>query len=222
MKNLDLINTDHTEYDLSYVRNETVNLDYRICLPPTAELLTDRVQRLPESITIIRDCIEMGAREELLDFLQATNNWQRSLVMDTNNPESENRSSETYMFDKFGNKGVNTFVHALLTNGVQFYKNDKPYRDIAGVVDSYYAIRYSETQEYKVHCDQGPGVNRSVSAVFYLNDNYEGGEIYFPNQEITLKPKAGDLILFPSSFTHAHASLPVQTGTKYAIVSWWV
>ena len=42
----------------------------------------------------------------------------------------------------------------------------------------------------------------NVTAIAYLTDNYLGGEIRFPEFDITLKPRAGDLLLFPSRYRH--------------------
>jgi prolyl 4-hydroxylase len=61
---------------------------------------------------------------------------------------------------------------------------------------------------------------RDLSIVGYLNDDFKGGETYFDRQEIKVKPEAGAVLIFPSYFTHPHASLPVQAGQKYAFTSW--
>jgi hypothetical protein len=55
--------------------------------------------------------------------------------------------------------------------------------------------------------------------VIYLNDDYEGGELWFPYLDIKFKPQAGDIILFPSTFIYAHSSLKVTSGTKYSAVT---
>jgi hypothetical protein len=60
-----------------------------------------------------------------------------------------------------------------------------------------------------------------VSGVLYLNDNYTGGEIYFPEQDIKIKPEAGSLIMFPSYRPYFHHPLPVTEGTKYMIPFFW-
>ena len=52
-----------------------------------------------------------------------------------------------------------------------------------------------ETQKGKDH----PTKYRTYSAIFYINDDYEGGEIYFPNWDIEIKPKTGSLVIFPSN-----------------------
>jgi hypothetical protein len=41
-----------------------------------------------------------------------------------------------------------------------------------------------------------------ISALIYINDNYTGGEINFPEYEIDIKPKTNDLIVFSGSMTH--------------------
>jgi predicted 2-oxoglutarate/Fe(II)-dependent dioxygenase YbiX len=42
----------------------------------------------------------------------------------------------------------------------------------------------------------------TIGALIYLNDNYEGGEINFPEYDIIIKPKFGELVIFPCHFLH--------------------
>lgn len=72
---------------------------------------------------------------------------------------------------------------------------------------------------FKIHADHGPTYVCTISAVVYLNDDYEGGEIYFPRFDgLTVKPKAGDIVVFPSTFIYEHASQDMISGVKYAVV----
>jgi Rps23 Pro-64 3,4-dihydroxylase Tpa1-like proline 4-hydroxylase len=87
-------------------------------------------------------------------------------------------------------------------------------------VEHYNVLRYQTGDHYIAHYDGGTGTKRSVSAILYLNDDYEGGEIEFVNFGIKIKPKAGTFLLFPSSYPHRHIAHPVISGTKYAIVTW--
>jgi predicted 2-oxoglutarate/Fe(II)-dependent dioxygenase YbiX len=61
-----------------------------------------------------------------------------------------------------------------------------------------------------------------MSAVLYLNDDYEGGELYFPLQEIKIKPEAGSIIVFPSVEPFFHESLPISKGEKYMAPAFWI
>lgn len=67
-----------------------------------------------------------------------------------------------------------------------------------------------------------PGVTPIMSGVIYLNDDVEGGELNFPEQDITIKPKAGSIVVFPSVKPFYHQSLPVTKGYKYMSPVFWV
>jgi hypothetical protein len=81
-------------------------------------------------------------------------------------------------------------------------------------------VKYEgEGKHFNIHADHGPAYNCTVSAVIYINDEYEGGEIRFPRLDnYTHKPKVGDIILCPSNYIYEHASLPMKSGTKYCVV----
>lgn len=82
-------------------------------------------------------------------------------------------------------------------------------------------LKYNDGQEYKPHSDGGDStIPRQVSALCYLNNNYDGGEIEFPYFKVKIKPEPGMLILFPSNFAYAHAAKPVTNGFKYTLVTW--
>jgi predicted 2-oxoglutarate/Fe(II)-dependent dioxygenase YbiX len=56
---------------------------------------------------------------------------------------------------------------------------------------------------------------------FYLNEDYEGGEIEFGRFNLKIKPKANQMIMFPSNYIYNHTVHPVVSGTRYAVVAWW-
>jgi len=50
----------------------------------------------------------------------------------------------------------------------------------------------------------GEDVRPQLTILFYLNDDYVGGEIFFPNKEgdLRIKPVAGSVVIFPSNMSH--------------------
>ena len=86
--------------------------------------------------------------------------------------------------------------------------------------ENYAMLKYETGQEYKLHYDSGSNLGRAISALVYLNNDYDGGEIEFPNFEIKIKPEPGMLILFPSNFAYSHIAHPVTSGIKYSLVTW--
>ena len=62
---------------------------------------------------------------------------------------------------------------------------------------------------------------RHFGCVYYLNDNYDGGEIYFPKQNIELKPKPNTLVFFPGTLEYLHGVKPTTKGIRYTLTSFW-
>jgi hypothetical protein len=51
-----------------------------------------------------------------------------------------------------------------------------------------------------------------VNGLAYFNDDYEGGEMHFPYLDLTIKPKTGDIILFPGNYVGTHGVAQVKEG----------
>jgi len=86
----------------------------------------------------------------------------------------------------------------------------------------YELLRYKEGQFYTTHTDSFKDRPRAVSCSFALNDGYEGGEFAFFDRELVYKLKKGSCIMFPSNFMYPHEIMPVTSGTRYSIVTWFV
>jgi predicted 2-oxoglutarate/Fe(II)-dependent dioxygenase YbiX len=62
---------------------------------------------------------------------------------------------------------------------------------------------------------------RDLTAIYYLNDEFDGGEIVFERQELTIEPRRGLLLGFPSGAAHLHEVLPVRSGVRYTLPVWF-
>ena len=60
---------------------------------------------------------------------------------------------------------------------------------------------------------------RIATLLFFLNTVEEGGEIYFPMQDIKIKPVQGTAIIFPPGYMHPHEVLPPKT-PRYIAQTW--
>lgn len=93
-----------------------------------------------------------------------------------------------------------------------------------GIRENYQFLRYTSGEKFDCHFD-GTGIglisNRMISVVLYLNEDFKGGEIEFPFQNLTVTPKKGLALIFPSNFCYAHIAKPVIDGTKFSIVTWY-
>jgi len=78
--------------------------------------------------------------------------------------------------------------------------------------------RQYEGIELSYHVDSLSNPLVVFANVIYVNDDFTGGELHFPKIDITYRPKAGALIVFPSSEDYLHGVLPVGPGpTRYAL-----
>ena len=113
-------------------------------------------------------------------------------------------------------------LHEEIYQKLKFCVDD--YAQYWGINVTYYEafnfVKYEgEGKHFNIHADHGPAYNCTVSAVIYINEDYEGGEIKFPRLDgYVHTPKIGDIILCPSNYIYEHASLPMKLGTKYYVV----
>lgn len=89
-------------------------------------------------------------------------------------------------------------------------------------------LYYKNGASYKSHIDgqkiTGSDVTRvterDITCVLYLNDDYDGGEIYFDFFSKDYKPNTGDLLIYPTTWQYLHGVKPVK-GERYCIVIWF-
>jgi predicted 2-oxoglutarate/Fe(II)-dependent dioxygenase YbiX len=97
-------------------------------------------------------------------------------------------------------------------------KNLEPTQFLSYPVGGHY-IEHNDSENF----ENGEWVriaNRDISILFYLNDNYTGGELEFTTLGLTIKPKTGMMIAFPSYKEFAHKVHPVTSGRRYSLVTW--
>lgn len=65
----------------------------------------------------------------------------------------------------------------------------------------------------EIHID-GP---KEFAYQIYLNDNFEGGETFYPEENLYIKPRPGHLVIFKSSLPHGVTT--VEKNPRYTITS---
>lgn len=126
---------------------------------------------------------------------------------------------------EFNNSQFDSFIIRTIKNAIVECSTDyaKRYSLDIGNLTPLSISKYFEGNGMGAHIDSyGENPKEILSVVLYLNSNYEGGELYFKNQNIKIKPEAGSLIAFPSINPYFHESLPVTSGTKYISPGFWI
>lgn len=93
--------------------------------------------------------------------------------------------------------------------------------------DDVLAMNYHS--DYMPEDSESEGDKFGITAVLYPNDDYEGGEIAFRvynengvEKEFEYKPKAGDLVMFPSGHPYYHGVKRVYGSPKYITRLYWM
>ena len=92
-------------------------------------------------------------------------------------------------------------------------------------------LHYAPGEQYHEHSDALPGVTpdlqRVLTFLVYLNDDYEGGETGFPASGLNVRGRTGDGLLFRNASPEGrpderalHAGLPVTKGVKHLASRW--
>jgi predicted 2-oxoglutarate/Fe(II)-dependent dioxygenase YbiX len=68
-----------------------------------------------------------------------------------------------------------------------------------------------------IHSDVGSGEILTYATILYINDEFEGGEIFFPEVDIAVKPERGSLCIFTGKSGILHGVAEVTSGTRYSI-----
>jgi prolyl 4-hydroxylase len=100
--------------------------------------------------------------------------------------------------------------------------------------------RYAVGQQFKPHHDffhtteaywadqEKQGGQRTWTAMIFLNDVEQGGQTYFPQANVRVTPRAGNLLAWNNldaygqpNHNSLHTGMPVEAGTKYVITKWY-
>lgn len=193
-------------------------------------------RRLAPGIVVYSDVIE-GFETLAQDIeegaVSANISWVQSKIKKGNDIETDTESRDTMtigvpyssvQLDNFGNftDSFNSSLSNIFLSGFKTLEMD--YKVDHNVEtnwhDQYSILKYGSGQKFVNHIDDHKDYHRRISLVYYINEDYTGGEIVFPRFGITYKPKANELIIFPSTYVYNHSVLPVIEGTRYAVVSW--
>ena len=161
---------------------------------------------------------------------QTRYSWKEATVTNSDKPIKSARNCSDFKFKNTDLGPVNNENIELLEMHQDIYNIVKScvddYARYWGINVVYYEafnfVKYDGPgQQFKIHADHGPAYNTTVSVVVYLNDDYEGGELYFNDLDIKIKPQAGSIIMYPSSAPYSHQSLKVLKGRKMLITHHW-
>ena len=183
-----------------------------------------QVQEIVEGILLVENFL---SAEEVQCFNDIINNTEESEWYNL----YLNRL-KTFCMEKFGRDDVDNLVAEgkfEITEGWEDKNLDIQQYDISIVVherldslivssnkelslNNFTFQRMQKGVQLKSHTDQHTDPSIQYATIIYINDNYNGGEVFFPKKDISMKPKAGSLLIFPGTEEFEHGVKFVEEG----------
>lgn len=88
-------------------------------------------------------------------------------------------------------------------------------------LESIYLNKWPVGTSMGEHSDEIAVFHYNISSLFYINDDYTGGEINFPQHGVKIKPKANSAVIFPSNENYYHEVLEVFGSERYTTSLWF-
>lgn len=121
-------------------------------------------------------------------------------------------------------KDFYTKVDSLFDEAGRYYFDQLGYDYQDGKLMTDFAMfHYKTGQEMGPHVDDDYQrlVDPICTGLVYLNDDKEGGDLWFPQQDVLIKAVPGSLVIFPCVKPFFHASTKITQGEKYHIGTGW-
>ena len=167
--------------------------------------------------------------DELINYFETHKNDQNiGLTSSGLNLEVKDRldiSMAPKNFNLPGNEVFNNYINSLF-ECYKDYTIQWPYLQEIGEkieIGEFNLGRYSPGQHFQgMHAERisVDTLHRMFAWMTYLNDVEEGGETFFSNYDLKIKPKKGLTIIWPAEWTHAHKGNILLNGSKYMITGW--
>jgi hypothetical protein len=164
-----------------------------------------------DNIQTIEDVLSKEEHEILLDYVKTkTNNlwirepWDAHTISLDQIPENI-----SIMLEK-----IFELVYKTITNfyGVEINKINK---------NNLALIKFPTGLVLNPHVDTESAESNHIASIYYINDDFLGGEICFPDFNINIKPKPNSVIFFPGNENYLHEVRTIYKGDRYSSSMWF-
>jgi hypothetical protein len=190
-------------------------------------------KKLESNILLWKNVISKENCNTIIKLIEENSDWQNAKIGNKENTKEDMsyRSNKVdYLTSRFGvNSNIywchNTIgygIKKVLEETIKEYKYNENFLDyFVSQDEGFQVLKYEKGQFYKTHLDSSKENGRVLSVLLYLNEDYEGGETYFPRQDMKIKGEQGDVLLFPSNYCYPHSAEEILNGIKYSVVTWF-
>lgn len=163
----------------------------------------EKIGNSTKNIHIIKNVLSKEEHEELINFTKKISQWERQ-------PWGVYKFVSTQMPNKVV-ETLSKIFQIAYENFIILYDVDVSYQEN----NLFNIVKFEEGYAMHLHVDTLSVSSLHLASVYYINDDYNGGEINFPDHNLTIKPDANSLLLFPGNENYWHETLEVLENNRY-------
>jgi len=161
------------------------------------------------NIQYIENVLPEKDHKALIDYIKIAESWEeqpwKAITVQAQNLPEEILEILTRVFEIVHKKSVDLYDVAINPFA-------KPALHIVKFVKGFYLQPHVDTLSYE---------GNHIASVYYINDDYAGGEINFPDHKLEIKPKANSLIIFPGNESYLHEVREILDNNRYSSAMWF-
>lgn len=158
-----------------------------------------------DNIQITENALSIEEHEQLLDYVKSIDYWDTQPWGVKVFPPDRIPEKIHNMLDKVF---INAYQQCIDFYGVELYAFENKQIPL---------IRFEDGYKMNEHADTAG----DFAVIYYINDDYVGGEINFMDHNLKIKPKANSFIKFPSNADYWHEVLQNFGKERYSATKWF-
>lgn len=169
----------------------------------------EKIGNFTDNIQYIKDVLSKEEHEILLDYAKNIDSWNHE-PWDAKTVKSNQLPQHILnMLEK-----VFTLVYekSSMLYGVDIDPIEK---------SALHLVKFVKGFSLNPHVDTLSDESLHIASVYYINDDYTGGEINFPDHNIKIKPDANSLVIFPGNENYIHEVLEIIDNPRYSSALWF-
>lgn len=117
--------------------------------------------------------------------------------------------------DSYASLQIRAMFYNILNDSLIHFMKNNNMKKMEPLRDTITASKLLPNRDMFAHQDITDSRVDSFIAQLYINDNYEGGELFFPEHGYAYKPVAGDMAYY--KMNEMHGVLETKSGLRYTI-----
>lgn len=162
-----------------------------------------------ENIQYLQNILSEEDHKVLINYVKSCRSWKEQPWL-SQTIESENLPQEILEM-------LNNIFEIVYKKCVDFYNVDINYFKNSEL----HLVKFVKGFWLVPHVDTLSSERNHIASVYYINDDYTGGEIVFPDHNLKIKPKANSLIIFPGNENYLHEVLEIVDKDRYSSAMWF-